>query len=186
MTELGLNESTPPKTALDVTTRSGFLRHVGIAVSGAGGAAVVMGGYQVLRAEPAQAFALLQAWGPFFLIALVAILVLGKFLEGTNQTVRESFNVVAEAVKSGAEAAGRTADALTRLADQGSRQAEQVERLAIYSAQEFPRVYERFDTQDAILKDLASSLDSFRIHVDRGRDEDSAAQAGGTHGSGRA
>ena len=65
-------------------------------------------------------------------------------------------------MKSSADAAARTADALTRLADQGGRQAEQVERLAIYSAQEFPRFYERFDAQDAVLKELASSIDSFR------------------------
>jgi hypothetical protein len=141
-----------------------------------------MGGYEVLRAQPDRAFGLLEAWGPFFLIALVAILVLGKFLEGTNQTVRESFGVVAEAVKSSADAAARTADALTRLADQGGRQAEQVERLAIYSAQEFPRVYERFDAQDALLKGLASSIDSFRSHLERNMNDDN----GGAHGSGRA
>jgi hypothetical protein len=182
VTTLGLNEAPPAKTAIDVNLRSGLLRHLGVAVSGASGATVVLGGYEVLRSQPAQAFALLQSWGPFFLLALVGIVFLGKFLEGSNQTVRESFNVVAEAVRSSADASGRTADALTRLADQGGRQAEQVERLAIYSAQEFPRVYERFDTQDALLKDLAGSIDSFRVHVDRSRDQDN----GGTDGSRRA
>jgi uncharacterized protein YukE len=96
----------------------------------------------------------LQGWGPAFLIALFALYVSGRFLEGLNATVRESFNVVASSVQSGAQANGRTADALTRLADQGTREFEQVERLAVYAAQEFPGVYQRLDQQDEVLQEL--------------------------------
>jgi hypothetical protein len=164
-----------PRAQVAFGFRGGWLKHVGVAIGGASGAAVILGAYEVLRAQPDRAFALLQGWGPVFLIAIVALFVTGKFLEGLNATVRESFSVVASGVQSSAEAAGRTADALTRLADQGSRQAEQVERLAIYAAQEFPGVYERFDRQDEVLKDLAASVNALRIRL---------GESGGGDGSG--
>jgi hypothetical protein len=158
VTTLGLAETSAPKTEVSVSMRRGWLRHAGVAIGGASGAAVALGAYKVLGAQPDKAFALLQNWGPLFLLAMVALVVSSKFLDGLNSTVRESFSVVAAGVQNSAEAAGRTADALTRLADQGSRQAEQVERLAIYAAQEFPGVYERFDRQDEALRELAQSV----------------------------
>jgi hypothetical protein len=176
MTSLGLNSTGATKAEVALAFRAGWLKHVGVVLGGASGAAIVLGAYQVLRAEPEKAFALLQAWGPVFLVAIVAIFILGKFLDGLNSTVRESFSVVASSVQNSAEAAGRTADALTRLADQGGRQAEQVQRLAIYAAQEFPQVYERFDRQDEALGKLAESVNAIAIHLQA---------KGGSDGSGR-
>jgi hypothetical protein len=173
---LGLKGDTP-SADVRVGFRSGWFRHIGVAISGAGGAAVVLGAYDLLRSQPAQAFDLLRAWGPTFLIALLAIFFLGKYLDGLNLTIRESFNVVASGLRSSAEAAAqsaeassRTADALTRLAEQGGKQAQEVSRLAIYAAQEFPSVYERFDRQDAMLAkqnetmgDLAKAVMSLTV-----------------------
>ena len=147
-----------PSTELALNFRSGWLKHIGFVIGGASGAAIAFGSYDVLRTQPDRAFNLLQSWGPAFLVSIIAIFVLGKFLDGLNSTVRESFSVVASGVESSAEAAGRTADALTKLADQGNRQAEQVERLAIYAASEFPGVYERLDSQDKVLQELVSSV----------------------------
>ena len=158
MTTLDLGGARMPRAEVKAAFRSGWLRNIGVAVGGASGAALALGAYQVLKSEPERAFGLLQAWGPAFLVAMLAIFVLGRFLEGLNSTVRESFAVVASGVSSSAEAAGRQADALTRLADQGNKQAEEVRRLAIYAAQEFPGIYERFDRQDAVLHDLARSV----------------------------
>lgn len=155
MLGLNLKGAGSQDTSIKVGFRSGWLRHVGVAMSGAGGAAVALAGFEVLRTEPGRTFALLQAWGPEFLIAMLAILVLGKFMEGLSQTVRESFAMVASGVSASAEASSRTADALTRLAEQGGKQAQEVQRLAIYAAQEFPNVYERFDRQDAMLEKLS-------------------------------
>jgi hypothetical protein len=165
MTSLGLNAAGATKAELALAFRAGWLKHVGVALGGASGAAIVLGAYQILRSEPEKSFALLEAWGPVFLVAIVAIFVVGKFLDGLNATVRESFTVIASGLQDSAAAAGRTADALTRLADQGGRQAEQVERLAIYAAQEFPQVYERFDRQDAALGKLAESVNAIAIHL---------------------
>jgi hypothetical protein len=165
MTSLNLASGGRPRVGVELGLRKGWLRHVGVAIGGASGTAVALGAYEVFRSQPDKSFQLLQVWGPAFLVAMLAIVVLGKFLEGLNQTVRESFSVVAAGVHNSAEAAGRTADALTRLADQGGKQAEEVRRLAIYAAREFPAVYERFDQIDAGLKSLADSVASLHRKV---------------------
>jgi hypothetical protein len=171
---LGLKEGEQAKTDVRVGFRTGWIRHIGVAIGGATGAAVVLGGYQVLRTNPSQSFSLLQAWGPTCFIAIFAIFIVGKFFEGLNSTVRESFSVVAGSVRLSAEAAGRTADALTRLADQGGKQHQEIQRLAIYAAQEFPSLYKRFDSQDEMLEnqnrtigDLAKAVMSLTV---RGKD----------------
>lgn len=149
---LGLNDDNQPKTSVSLGLRRGWFRHIGVVMGGASGTAVVLAGYEVLRAQPDKAFGLLQSWGPYFFVAILVVLTVGKLLEGMNQNVRESFQVVANAVQSSADAAGRTADALTKLAEQGGRQFQEVQRLALFAAQEFPSVYERFDRQDAMLE----------------------------------
>src|ERR1035437_10268161 len=101
-------------TILGVDSRAGWVKHAGLAISGASGAAIVVGAYEVLKTQPEQSFKLLAGWGPTFLIVIVALFVVGRFLEGLNATVRESFNMVASGVQSSAEAGSRTADALTR------------------------------------------------------------------------
>lgn len=155
MTVLGLGSAgASPDADLRVGFRTGWFRHIGVAIGGASGAAIVLGAYDLLRSQPGPAFDLLKSWGPAFVIAMLSIFVLGKFLDGLNSTVRESFTMVAAGVRSQAEAAGRTADALTKLAEQGGEQQEEVQRLAIFAAQEFPSVYLRFDRQDAMLQEL--------------------------------
>jgi hypothetical protein len=178
MTTLGLAGNGTPKAELGMGFRAGWLKHVGLAISGASGAAVVMGAYEVLRSQPDKAFALLQGWGPVFLVAIVGLFVVGRLFEGLNATVRESFTVVAGGLEHSASSAGRTADALTRLADQGNRQFEQVERLAIYAASEFPGVYERLDQQDKVLKEIALSVNTLVVMRNRGGGQ------GGGDGSG--
>lgn len=182
MTTLGLAGNGTPKAEVDMGFRVGWLKHVGLAISGASGAAVVMGGYEILRSQPDKAFALLQGWGPAFLLGIVGLVIVGSFLgklfEGLNSTVRNSFTVMASSMEHSASSAGRTADALTRLADQGNRQFEQVERLAIYAASEFPGVYARLDEQDKVLKDIAQSVNALVIMRNRGGGQ------GGGDGSG--
>ena len=177
MTTLGLGGDGRPKVDIQAGFRAGWLRHIGVAVGGATGAAVVLAGYEVLKSQPSPSFALLTSWGPTFLVSIFAIFVGGKILDGINSTIKESFSVLASGVTSSAEAAGRmaeaagrTADALSRLAEQGGKQAQEVQRLAIYAAQEFPSVYERFDRQDAVLErtnqtmgDLAKAVMSLTV-----------------------
>ncbi len=150
-------------TDLRIGFRRGLLRNVSIALGGASGAAVVLGGYELLQRQPERAFALLQSWGPAFLIALLAIFTLGTFLSGVNATLRESVSMIAESAKEGAQASARTADALTRLADQGSRQFEEVQRMSIYVSRELPHLYERLDRQDEMLEAVGDSLR--RLHA---------------------
>lgn len=158
MTTLDLSGLGRSKVGVKATFRGGWLRHIGVAVGGASGAAVVLGGYEVLRAQPDKAFALLQAWGPWFLVVLVVIFVLGKFLDGLSQAVRESFSGVVSGLSESASASSRTADALTKLAEQGGRQIEETQRLAIYAAREFPAVYDRFDVVEGQLKEIKNLI----------------------------
>jgi methyl-accepting chemotaxis protein len=158
MVMLNLKGAAEQVSEVKVGFRSGWFRNVGVVIGGASGTALVLSAFEVLRSEPTKAFALLQNWGPAFLIAMLAIFVLGKFLDGLNQTVRESFTLMAGGVSAQAEAAGRTADALTRLAEQGGKQAQEVQRLAIYAAQEFPSVYERLDRQDVVLDKINQTI----------------------------
>lgn len=150
-------------TNVEVGFRRGLLRNVSLALGGASGVAVILGGYELLQRQPERAFALLQSWGPAFLIALLAIFTLGTFLAGVNATLRESVTMIAESAKEGAQASARTADALTRLADQGSRQFEEVQRMSIYVSRELPHLYERLDRQDEMLEAVSDSLR--RLHA---------------------
>jgi hypothetical protein len=184
VTGLGLNEAAGQGVDAKAEFRSGWLKHLRIVLGGAGGAAIVLGCFEVLKSEPAQAFSLLQSYGPASLIAVVAIFVTGRFLEGLNATVRESFNMVASGVQTSAEASSRTADALTRLADQGTRQAEQVERLAIYAASEFPGLYERLDRQDEVLRDLAAGVKGLHTKLTNEKTALDKKEEGEHHGSG--
>lgn len=184
MTVLGLGEAASQGVEAKASFRAGWLKHIGVVLGGASGTAIVLGGYDILRSEPAQAFDLLRAWGPAFLLAMLAMFILGKFLDGLNSTVRESFSVVAGGVKASAEASSRTADALTRLADQGTRQAEQVERLAIYAASEFPGLYERLDRQDEVLRDLASSMKGLHTKLSNEKNALEKKQEGERDGNG--
>jgi len=154
----GLGLGMIPKGDVRMGFRTGLLRYLGVTVGGASGMAIALGAYEVFRSQPDKSFALLQIWGPAFLIALLAIYVTGKFLEGLVVALRESFSMVANSSHDSAVAAGRQADALTKLAEQGSRDAEEVKRMAIYAAQEFTGVYERFDRQDDILRDLTHGV----------------------------
>jgi hypothetical protein len=173
VTALGLSETGIPRTEVAFGFRGGWLKHAGVAIGGASGAAVVLGAYEVLRAQPDRAFALLQGWGPAFLVAIVALFIVGKFLEGLNATVRESFSVVASGVHCSAEAQGRTAEALTRLAEQGGEQARETQRLATFAAQESQSVYERLDQQDEVLSQLMESVKAIQGHLtNRGGEKD--------------
>lgn len=158
MTLLGLGAKTPAAN-VDLGFRRGVFRHIGVVLGGASGAAVILGGYQLLRDQPDRAFTLLQGWSPAFLLGVLALVMMGRFLDGLSHGVRESFGVVAGAVQNQAEASARTADALTRLADQGTRQAEEIQRLVVYAGREFPSIYERFDRQDEVLESLAHSVE---------------------------
>ncbi|QNI34520.1 hypothetical protein H7849_11855 [Alloacidobacterium dinghuense] len=168
MTVLGLGAHGDAGTNVRVGFRQGIFRHISLVLSGAGGTAVVLSGYELLEHQPDKSFALLQAWGPWFLIALLAIITVGGILTGFGNLLRDGFSMMAESVKQSAEASTRTADALTRLADQGGRQYEEVQRLAIYAAREFPNVYERFDRQDEVLRDLTASIQQLHAKLTDG------------------
>jgi hypothetical protein len=166
VTTLGLGLKEVPKGELAASFRLGWLKHFRVVLSSAGGAAMVLGLFELLQRQPIEGFRLLSVWGPWPIVALVALAFIGRFLSRMNDTIQTTFGSVVISVHQGVDAQTKTADALSRLADQGGRQAEQVERLAIYATQEFPFVYERFDRQDEMLVSLDSSVKALCARLD--------------------
>ena len=167
MTTLGLGHTDGPAAEVKVGFRTGWLRYVGVAFGGASGMAIVLGVIEVVKAEPIQAFGLLDKWGPWFLVILVGLLVADRFLNGLQTTVTQNATLMAGALTSNAEAQGKTAEALTRLADQGGKQAEEVRMLAVFAAREFPGVYKRLDQQDMELQTHGELLREIAANVKR-------------------
>ena len=157
MTVLGLGDLVP-SGEVAATFKSGWVRHFKLGLSSAGGAAVVIAVFSLLEREPAEGFKLLGQWGPWPVIALVALALVGRFMSRMNETVSTTFGAVVRSVQAQASASGKTADALTRLADQGGKQAEEVRRLAIYAAREFPAMYDRFDQLDLSISKLTEGV----------------------------
>lgn len=158
MTTLGLGAKSDPAGEVSATFRVGWLKHFRLALSSAGGAAVVLGLFELLQRQPAEGFKLLSQWGPWPVIALVALVLVGGFMSRMNETVQTTFGAVVTSVQQQAQASSKTAEALGRLADQGGRQFEEVRRLAIFNAQEFPGIYARFDRQDEVLQKTHSAV----------------------------
>jgi hypothetical protein len=165
LTTLDLGSGATPKAEVRASFRAGWFQNVRVMVYGAGSAALTLGAYEIFRSQPDRSFALLQTWGPAFLVAMVAILVFGKIAEIFVQAMRESFGSLAESVRDSARSGDRTADALTRVADMGGEQARETQRLAMFAAQNSQEVYERLDRQDTVLDGLVESVNAIRAHL---------------------
>ena len=171
---LGLGVKGLPEGGVEVGFRSGLVRYAKIALTSAGGAAVAFAVFSILERQPVQGFGLLTSWGPWPIVVLVALAMLGGFLSKMSDTISVTFGAMVtssqqgvEAQIKGAEAQAKTADALTRLADQGSRQAEEVQRLTIYAAQGVNGLYERMDAQDRVLEDLGAGIKGLHTKLSR-------------------
>ncbi len=164
MTGLGLSAGSP-SGQVSGTTGSGRLRHFKVALSSAGGAAIVLAAFELLQKEPVEGFKLLGQWGPWPVIVLVALVMAGSFFSKLNETISTSFGAIVvsaqqgvEAQSRGVEAQSKMAEAVSRLADQGNKQSEEVRRLAIYAAREFPAMYDRFNQLDASIAKLTDGV----------------------------
>jgi len=154
--------------------RAGWVQYAAVTLGGAGGIAVVLAVFNLLQKQPADGFKLLVAWGPYPFIILVGLAIVGKFLSRLSDSLQTTFSAVVESSQQSASAHTETAkavttlaDATTRLAEQGGHSADEVRRLAIFAAQEFPSVYERFDRTDAALGKLTGAVTQL---LERGRD----------------
>lgn len=143
---------------VSVGFRRGRFRHVRIALASAGWLAVIVASIKLLAERPREGFGLLAQWGPWPILALVAICFVGGFLASLNETVRMSFSSMVESARDGAQAQARMADAVTQLAKQGGRQAEETRRLAIYAGRELGAISERMDKQDAAMGRIEAAV----------------------------
>lgn len=152
--------------------RAGWIRYFRIWLPPAGlvGGAIAI--TQLITKRPQEGFGLLVAWGPWPLIALVGLGILGTFLNRLSDTVQTTFGSVVDSSQESARAHGRTADALQKLAEQGSRQAEETRRLAIYAGRELGAISERMDGQDAVLARIEHMMRGVKKRINGDSDDD--------------
>lgn len=157
MTGLGLSGSVP-SGEMTATFKSGWLRHVKLVASSAGGAALAFALLSLLEKEPTEGFKLLGQWGPWPVLGLVGLIIGSSFLSRINETIGASFGAVVTSVQQQAEASRVHAEALMKLADQSGEQARETHRLAMFAAQESQSLYERLDQQDEVLNAIQKRL----------------------------
>jgi hypothetical protein len=143
-----------------VTFRNGWVRHLRVVLSSAGGAAIILALFELIQRQPGDSFQLLTVWGPWPVVGIIGLAILGKFLSRINDSIQTAFSAAVTSVQQGSEAHIKTANALTQLAEQGGRQAQEIQRLAIYAAQEMSRISERMDDQDQMLRSIDAQLKS--------------------------
>lgn len=157
MTVLGLSGSVPAGEVA-ATFKSGWLRHIKLALSSAGGIALGMAVFSLLREQPDRGFNLLGQWGPWPVLGLVGLVMGGSFLARINETIGTTFGSVVSSVQQQAQASLLHAEALSKLAEQSGEQARETHRLAMFAAQESQSLYERLDQQDEILNSIQKHL----------------------------
>lgn len=158
MTGLGLSPASLTSGQAGTGTKGAWAKGFRIALGSGGGAAIVFALFDLIRNRPGESFQLLNSWGPWPVIALVAMVLVGMFLSRINETISTAFSAIVSSSQEQAQSMGKLADAVSRVADQGNKQAQEVQRLALYAAQEFPGVYERLDSQDKVLGEIAETV----------------------------
>jgi hypothetical protein len=134
-------------TDVRIGFRSGWVRYVNVVFGGVGVAAVLLVVGRVLESDPKQAFALLQAWGPNFFIAMVVVMILGAQLERMVEIQRE-----------GARAQHQMAEAMSAIAQKDDRQLQEIQTLSSYTAQQMDRIHRRQMRTEATLDSIARKL----------------------------
>jgi hypothetical protein len=165
---LGLGSALGKPSEVEVGFRAGWVKYAKIALSSAGGAAIILAVFSILDRQPAAGFGLLASWGPWPVLGLVGLAIFGKFMSRMSDTIQSSFTAIVSNSKQTADAQTKTADALGKLAEQGSRHGQEVERLTIFAVQEFPIIHERLDKQDAMLREIHTAT----VGKGKGHEED--------------
>ena len=134
MTLLGITSPTEAEQDRAETTNAKF--RVGIArnlAKGGGvsiGAAVLWMAFSILKADPKDAFPLLEVWGPKAVGTIVVIYVV-------YDVVKIVLNLVSRMVRS----VEKMAVAQQKLADKDDRQVQEMQTLTAYTAQQSEKMY---------------------------------------------
>ena len=120
----------------------------------AGGAAVVWGAFELLKDEPHEGFALLQHWGPWFLIALVAMWALHDL---ASQVLRVG-DRIALSMENIAVEQQRQAVAQEKESEKDDRNFDRLQTLVSFAGQQSQTTLQRMDGQDATLRQILEQL----------------------------
>ena len=109
--------------------------------------AVTLAFFELLKINPAASAELLKLWGPGFVLGLLALLVVGSFLDK-----------MVDAQQSGVQAQQRVAIALTQLAERDDRDRDRMVTETQYMAQ-------RMDQTHALVTSVAAQLDRIEVKL---------------------
>jgi hypothetical protein len=112
--------------------------------------------YQVFTAEPAQSFGLLRAWGPWWLLSVMACYFAGTLL---NRGL-----VQMEKMSDGMQ---KMALAVSEIAAKDDRQFEEMRLLTQYSARQNDRLVELMEKNSQQLETMAQAQNGLRATLER-------------------
>lgn len=124
------------------------------------GVAILYGFVRLMEQDPKDGFALLRQWGPWFLIALVAMYFtwdLGKRVLTSMATLADGMQTLSASVKV--------------IADKDDRQYDEMRRMSQYSAQQSERFMSLLLEQGEQLKSISGKLDRMGRNNERDADQ---------------
>jgi DNA anti-recombination protein RmuC len=130
---------------------------VGTSVFGGGTALYLI--LQLVREQPDQAFRLLQAWGPGYLLALFIAYALNKLLTKAVDMVSQFSERNSAAAEKVATQMQSIAVAMQTMADKDDRQVQEMQTLTSYTAQQSDRLATRIATLFETLQEISDKLD---------------------------
>jgi hypothetical protein len=149
--------SLPAQPAAKRDTLSTVLM-LGTSVFGGGTAAYLI--FQLIREQPDQAFKLLQAWGPGYLLALFIAWALNKLLGKAVDIIGGSSERNAIAIGDVAVQMKAMAAAVQSTADKDDRERDRLATLVEYSASQSRQALEQLQALAAAVNRLAAHIDT--------------------------
>jgi hypothetical protein len=132
-----------------------------------GGGAGLYLAYQLVRAEPARVYTLLQSWGPGYVLALFIAWALDRLLRKAVDMMAQSGMANATAVgqvaiemRSIAEASHAQALALQTAADKDDRERDRLATLVEYSASQSRQALEQIGSLTTAVNKLATHIET--------------------------
>lgn len=161
------SELRPSDGRLRMRVKTGWFKGaLALGIGAGGGLGLMLEVAQIFGRDPREGFDVLKSWGPWALVVGLVVWLVYQLASKSIDTARDAMNAWVGTAKTQAEASTRTADALTKLAQQGGRSAEEVQRLTIYTAQEFPSLYLRLDKQDDALDEIKALVHGLAVKFD--------------------
>lgn len=136
----------------------------------AGGGAIVLAAFELIRAEPDRAFRLLQTWGPGFILVLFIAWAIQQLVGRALDIAERVGGRIADAMESQSVSLQGQALAIQQSADKDDRQVQEMQTLTALTAQRSEKTYAMMQSyhedNQMILKSQAETLARIEKKVD--------------------